>query len=59
MGHPLGTQVPPYVPVVCWSERASTRQHKKILVSGTTGAFRLCSDKRMEQFGPTETQVSN
>ena len=33
-----------------WSKRASTRQHNKILVSGTIGAFRLCSDKRLEQF---------
>ena len=35
---------------MCWSERASTRQHKQILVSATIGAFRLCSDKRLEQF---------
>ena len=27
-----------------------TRQHKKILVSGTIGPFRLCSDKQLEQF---------
>ena len=31
--------------VVRWSQRASTHQHKKIFVSGTIGAFRLCSDK--------------
>ena len=36
--------------VVCWSERTSTRQNNKILVSGTIGAFRLCSDKRLDQF---------
>ena len=29
---------------VCWSQGTSTRQHNKILVSGTIGAFRLCSD---------------
>ena len=31
---------------MCWSKEASTRQHKKSLVSGTIGAFRLCSDER-------------
>ena len=36
--------------VVCWSERTSSRQHNKTLVSGTAGAFRRCSDKRLDQF---------
>jgi len=31
---------------MCWSKEASTRQHKKSLVSGTIGALRLCSDER-------------
>ena len=35
--------------VVCRSERASARHHKTILFGGTMGAFRLCSDKRLEQ----------
>ena len=29
-----------------WSQGAGTRQHKQLLVSGTIGAFRLCSDAR-------------
>ena len=33
----------------CWSQRASTQWHKKILVSGTIGAVRLCSDKRASE----------
>ena len=35
---------------MCWSERTSTRQHNKILITGAIGAFRLCSDKRLDQF---------
>ena len=35
---------------MCRSQRASTQQHKEILVSGTIGAFRLRSDKRLGQF---------
>ena len=36
---------PPRIRVVCGSQMASTCQHNKSLVSGTTGAFRLRSDK--------------
>ena len=42
-----GVSLPPYSPspvrgcVVCWSQRASTRQHKKSLVSGTIATVRL------------------
>ena len=32
---------------MCRAQRTSTHQHKKILVSG---AFRLCSDKRLDQW---------
>ena len=40
--------------VVCRSQRTSARQHKKSLVSGTVGAFRLCSDKRLD---PLENSI--
>ena len=39
------------------ANKAGTRQHNKILVSGTIGAFRLCSDNRIS-CGPTENTVS-
>ena len=35
--------------VVCRSQRTSTPQHREGLFSGTIGAFRLCSDKRLDQ----------
>ena len=44
---PTNPPPPPCGDVVCRSQRASTRQHKKRLVSGTIGTFRLCSDKRL------------
>ena len=34
------------------ANKAGTRQHNKILVSGTIGAIRLCSDNRIS-CGPT------
>ena len=36
--------------VACWSKEASTRWHKKSLVSGTMGAFRLCTDERTSRW---------
>ena len=33
---------------MCWSQRASTQQHKKILVSGTIGAFQLEKKKNTQ-----------
>ena len=43
--------------VVCWSQGASTRRHKKLLVSGTTGAFWLCSDERTSRCTSREHSV--
>ena len=43
--------------VVCRSQRASTRQHKKILVSGTIGAFRLEKKNRHSAPSPSLTFV--
>ena len=43
---------------MCWSQGASTGQHKKILVSGTIGAFRLRSDEPTVD-APTENIVSS
>ena len=42
--------------VVCRSQMASTRQHNKSLVSGTTSAFRLRSDKRLVELDLQRTQ---
>ena len=45
LGKPQARAPPPpplWRRVVCWSQGASTRQHNKILMSGTIGAFRLC-----------------
>ena len=39
------------------ANKEGTRQHNKILVSGTIGAFRLCSDNRIS-CGPKENTVS-
>ena len=35
---------------MCWSQEASTCQHKESFVGGTIGAFRLCSDRRLIQW---------
>ena len=48
--HPDNDPPPVRRRVVCWSQEASTRQHNKSLVSGTMGAFRLCSDRRLVQW---------